>query len=478
MTSIRRALLVSIVGGLLVVLLACGLVVFLVAGSSLRRQHDEALAARARTFAALVMEEYPEGSGPASEGPLVFEYTGSLDESELGIMVRVTADDGTVIAESPGWPRDAGPGPSGQQPRTVELVPGSPARQVGVSAPASRDPEEIGPDWPAASPRRVTVEVLGRTAPVERAEAALLGALGLGGLLAAVGAGAAVWVGAGRGLAPVRRLSAALDRLGPTQLTMPLRADPTPDELRPIAEAIARLLERLRAAIERERRFTDAAAHELRTPIAELRTIGDVAERWPEPERLRRAVAEARSIAAEMEALLESLLTVARGGGEARAAGTPEPVALLPLARSVADSRLEQAAARGVSWQFEGDEAARWTAPRAAVLAIVRNLIDNAAEYTPDGGSVRVSARAKGNGTSNGAGAVFEVESGPVTLAPSDTERIFEPFWRAEQSRSDRSHRGLGLSIVAALGDALRLERRVAITPGRALRITLSSQDH
>lgn len=470
MTSLRRELLASILGGLLLVLALSGVAVFLIARSSLRAQHDRALVARARTFAALVLDEPPDPVDPDDRGGLVFEYTGPLSEADLGVLVRVAADDGKVIAQSPGWPSAADapatrPSVEGEPVLSdIELGPGTAARAVALAASAGRDPDEA----PAVSARSVVVEVIGRNAPVERAESALLAALVLGGLLAAAGTSAAVWIGVRRGLVPIRRLTSALDGLGPRQLAMPTAAGPEPEELRPITAAVEGLLGRLRAAIERERRFTDAAAHELRTPLAELRTITDVADRWPEPERLRRSVAEARSIAAEMESLLESLLAAARGG-EACASQTPEPVALLPLARAVTDGRLGDLRARGVSWVFEGDENARWTAPRGAVLAIVRNLIGNAAEYTPDGGSVRVSASA------NGAGTAFEVENGPVSLGPADTDRLFEPFWRAEASRSDRGHRGLGLAIVASLGDALRLRREAGITPERRLRITLTS---
>ncbi len=473
MTSLRRALLASILGGLVVVLALSGLVVFTAARSSLRAQHDHALVARARTFAALVLEEAPDPLEPHEPGGLAFDYVGPLGEGDLGVLLRITADDGEIIAQSPEWPA-AARGPRtrptpGSEPALagVEIGPGAAGRSVAVAAFALRDPDEVAAlGGPAVSGRAILVEVIGRDAPLRRAESAVLAALVLGGLLAAAGTTAAVWFGVRRGLAPVGRLSSALDGLGPRQLVLPSSVEPCPEELRPITSAVHRLLARLRETIERERRFTDAAAHELRTPIAELRTIADVADRWPEPERLRACAAEARSIAGEMETLLENLLAVARGG-QISERQAREPVALLPLARAVARARSD--GAHGVSWAFEGDEHARWNAPKSAVLAIVRNLIDNAAEYTPRGGSVRVAA------AKNGAGTKFEVENGPVSLAAADAARLFEPFWRADESRTDRRHRGLGLSIVASLGDGLGLRHNAVITPERRLRITLTS---
>ena len=467
MTSLRRQLLTCILAGLLAVLAVSALAVFFVARSGLRTQHDQALIARARTFAAMVVQQAADPMDPAQSSGLVFEYAGPLDEPELGVFLRITAVDGAVGALSPGWPASAGApmmnAAIAPEPilRTIRLDDGSAARVVVLGALPAHDPDEAQEE----SGRPILVEVIGRTAAVERAESALLAALLIGGVLAVTGTGAAVWLGVRRGLVPIRRLGAALDALGPGRLTLPADSSPRAGELRPIAAAVEGLLARLRSAIERERRFIDAAAHELRTPIAELRAVSDVADRWPEPERLRRAVTEARAIASEMESLLESLLMVARGGRDG-AGGACEPVALLPLARAVANGRTEPRA-RGLSWQFEGDEGASWMAPRGAVVAIVRNLIDNAGEYTPDGGSVRVCVRG------NGARASFEIENGPVILAPGDTDRLFEPFWRADKSRSQRGHRGLGLSIVAALAEANGLKRDTVITGDGRLRITL-----
>ncbi len=462
MKSLRRALFAYILGGLLLVLLLTGVAVYVVARSNLRAQLDEALVARARTFAALVVEE---------DGGLEFDYDGSIREEDAGVLVRVTTADGNPVAQSPGWPaelqRPDPMGPAAPTLRSLRLRTGEAARAVAIAVGAMLDPDD--PRAPGErSGQTIVVEVIGRTGSVRAAESAVLGALVAGSLLAAAGTAAAVWIGIRRGLGPVRRLGSELDRIDARDPALPATADTYPEELQPIIAALDELLDRLRAAMQRERRFTDAAAHELRTPIAELRTIADVAARWPDGERLRHCVIETGSIAEEMEALLETLLAAARGG-TAYAAHPAESVALLPLARAVAARELDGLHRRSVSCGFQGDENASWIGPRGAILAIVRNVVQNAAEYTADGGAVRISAMTSGTST------VFEAENGPVSLRPADVDRMFEPFWRAEESRSDRTHRGLGLSIVASLCDSLNLRRQVALTPDRALRVRLTS---
>jgi two-component system sensor histidine kinase QseC len=461
--SLRRALLAYILGGVSVVLIVSGVAVFLVARSNLRAQHDEALLSRARTLGSLVVEEH---------GVLEFEYEGPLGETDIGVLVRIRADDGTIVAQSPGWPRDYESSPptlqSGPILADVRSGPDGWARAAAVARRAAREPAASGGPAPPPSDRLIVVEVIGRTESTRRAEASVLAALVVGGLFAAAGTTVMVWFGIRRGLSPLRRLGSAVDRIDARELTMQAPG-PHAEELEPIVSALKGLLDRLRSAMERERRFTDAAAHELRTPIAELRTITDVADRWPEPQRLHRSIGDARAVVSQMEDLLESLLAAARG--ESACEERPiESVAILPLARTLSGDAVERTRPRRVSWTFEGDEGACWTGPRAAIAAIVRNLIDNAADYTPDGGTVRVAA------TTNGQGGGLEVENGPVSLEPQDVHRIFEPFWRADAARSDRRHRGLGLSIVMSLAEALRLRRDLELTPEGRLRIRFTSQ--
>jgi len=478
MKSIHRGLLVWILLCLSVVLLASGSIVYFVARSGLRGQFDRVLEQRARTFASLVIEEPPDPEEEEDdEGGLVFDYKGPLTESALGVFVRIATEDGEVLAASTDWPEQA-PGPFAEEESDEELefedVTFGPAERRGRMAVlrrlAAAESESDDDSALEVSEHTVEVAVIGDTAPIAATESALLVALGVGALVAAAGTAGALWFGIGRGLAPIGRLRSQVDGFETDGYSGSAIAGAYPEELRPIVGALHRLFGRVAAAMDRERRFTDAAAHELRTPIAELRTISEVAMRQPDGDRLLRSAQSSREIAIEMEALLEDLLAVARGGaGGLRGCGASERVALLEAVRGASKPREDDLRARGVGMEIEGDASACWTGPRGAVLAVVRNLVSNACEYTPSGGRLRITA------TSNGAGSALLVENGPVALSEADVGRMSEPFWRADESRTDRRRRGLGLAIVASFADGLGLTREIALTPERMLRIRVSS---
>lgn len=448
MRSLRRTLVIHLLLGVSVVTLLAVAGVFLVARWHFRSQFDAMLVDRARTLGALVVVD---------EDQLEFELDQSVEERTLGVRLRIADASGQVIAESPGWPA----GGEGVSDAGFSNV-GPDARRVDMVLIAGRDPDApaLGPGESSPS---IVVSVIGRLDAVRRAEAMVLGALAFGGLAILIGSGVVVWTSVGHGLRPVRELGAAVDRVDPADLRLP--PGESPEEIRPIVGAIERLLERTGEAMERERRFTDAAAHEMRTPLAELRTIVDVADRWPEPERLQRAITDARPVIDHLNELLTSLLEAARGTSSY---GDHTEVPLIPLARQLADDARRRLGAT-VQIDIAGDEQAAWHGPQAAVTAIIRNLIDNALEYTPAGGCTRVTA------TGDNGSVVLEVENGPVDLDGLIPERLFEPFWRGDGARSDRTHHGLGLAIVDALAEALDLRREASITPDGRLRISIGS---
>src|SRR5262249_9793902 len=114
-----------------------------------------------------------------------------------------------------------------------------------------------------------------------------------------------------RGLSPLARLGAQADAIGSESLATRFPVTGVPAELVPIGHRLNDLLARLDSAFERERRFTAAVTHELRTPIAELRSACDVALRWPEESRA--SLAEAHEVSIQMGRLVEALLELRRG---------------------------------------------------------------------------------------------------------------------------------------------------------------------
>lgn len=461
MRSITRALLVSILAGVAIVVLIAGAVVFAVARSALRAQLDATLSDRAHAIGLLVIDE---------DGTLEFEYDRPPTERDFGVLVRITDESGRTVTQSPGWPITQGPNappaPGVAVYRPITPGDGPAARLATLSMHATAEAPSPDAADRRLSDRLVVVEVIGRVDQLRRAELVVFASLVVGGLTAALGSSFVVWMGVRRGLAPVRELSEAVATVEPGALRLAERAEPYPEELGPIVAALEQMLARLDAAMQRERRFTDAAAHELRTPIAELRTMTDIADRWPEPDRLRRVIGEAREVVDEMEGLLASLLAVARGG-------TPddqalEHVALLPATRAAGEDAMARVRPEGgLTWTFEGDEGACWLGPRAAVTAVLRNLLDNAAAYTPAGGSVHVAV------SNSAEGVTLVLENGPVSLDAAEVESMFEPFWRGDASRTDRSHRGLGLTIVDSLTSVMGIERAVGRTDDGFLRVVL-----
>lgn len=273
--------------------------------------------------------------------------------------------------------------------------------------------------------------------------------LALLGTVLAVAGGAAlllmvpvIRLGMGRGLRPLDKLSEEVRQIRPENLHQRLETDRLPAELVPVAASLNDWLGRLEASFDRERRFSSHAAHELRTPLAELKSMAELGATWPEeatPERC----AEMVTVANELEALLEKLSLLARADA-GRQPVQKEPV---DLAASVgtALSRLEaRAGRRGLRFdtRISGDsintDPVLWG-------TILQNLLGNAVSHAPEGSEIRVEVSPERLSVSNPA----------PELEPEDLERLFERFWRKDESHSGYGHSGLGMSIVKACAGLL-----------------------
>lgn len=264
-----------------------------------------------------------------------------------------------------------------------------------------------------------------------------------------------IWLAVRRGLEPLDRLASTLAHRPATDLSA-LDAIETATELRPMIAALNGLFRRVDVARERERSFTAFAAHELKTPLAGLKTQAQIAQIAPDDETRSRALAQITGGVDRTDRMVRQLLDMTAAENPIEASDTPEQDGARVL-RDVAEGLAGLAQAQGVTLDLAADPGL-WRTAQAALLApALRNLLENAIIASPRGG--RVEARLE---RTSGRVRFVVLDRGPGIPAP-DRPRVTERFWRGAASPSGQGS-GLGLAIVTAamerMGGELRLSPR------------------
>jgi len=272
----------------------------------------------------------------------------------------------------------------------------------------------------------------------------------------------ACWLLTGRILKPLRRTAASIAAKTPSDLTL-VATEGQPREVLPIVGALNGVLGRLESALQAERRFTADAAHELRTPLAGLHMHVQLLGR--QHPALAAPFARLRQDIARVTALVDSLLTLARLDPLAREQLAREPVALQPLCERVLAQHAPQAAQRGIALALHC--ALPTVAADPQLLEIVlRNLVDNALRYSPDGSRIEIAAHHVA-----GRDRIVVRDDGPGVDAASRA-RLTERFFRVLGQGQTGS--GLGLSIVQRIADLHGIDLAFgAGIEGRGLGVTL-----
>lgn len=247
-------------------------------------------------------------------------------------------------------------------------------------------------------------------------------------------------------LRPMTRLAADLDTRVADDLT-PLSLARTPSELHPFIASINGLLARLRLMMDQQRRFIADAAHELRTPVTALSLQAENLDSVELPRTARERVAALKQGMQRTKHLLEQLLALARHEAAGGTRAPMPPVALDRAAKEVVADLLPLALDRGIDLGFGLVEPLTVRGEPVMLAALIRNLLDNALRYTPQGGRVDVGIYRENEA------AILQIEDTGPGIAATDMARIFEPFFRG--SRPEGEGTGLGLSIVKRIVDGL-----------------------
>lgn len=276
-----------------------------------------------------------------------------------------------------------------------------------------------------------------------------------------------VWYALTRGIRPLAQLQQRIRGRDSGDLS-PIPEGDVPDEVAPLVRAINDLLDRLGRSMAAQRHFLADAAHQLKTPLAGLRTQAELAAREidsgrGDPASMRHSLRQIAVSSQRAAHMVNQLLAMARAEDTGQVLRR-QPLNLAAVTRAVVRDFVPRAMERGLDLGYEGPDSAE-SSPATQVLGepvllgeLVRNLVDNALQYTPAGGTVtaRVAADALG-------GVVLQVEDTGPGIAPAERELVFQAFYRALGTQVDGS--GLGLAIVMEV--VLRHDAQITVSDAR-----------
>lgn len=250
----------------------------------------------------------------------------------------------------------------------------------------------------------------------------------------------AVWHGVSRGLAPLANLRHEIERRSHRDLSA-LPEDQAPQEVQPLIRAMNDLLQRLASSIAAQQRFIADAAHQLRTPLAGLKTQTELAMRRTKNGDVDETLRQMRIATEQTTRLVNQLLALARAEPGAQRALAMEALDLDALVQGVTTDWVPRALERGIDLGYDPPAApVRISGNGLLLRELLSNLLDNAIRYTHQGGQVTVSL------TSQAGRVAVAVEDDGPGISESDRERVFERFYRVLGTGVDGC--GLGLAIV------------------------------
>lgn len=438
--SLQQRLLTRTLGAVLIVWVATAAFVWFEA----RHEVDELLDAHlAQSAALLVMQQNmtPEDDEPLHDVPTLHKYANR-------VAYQVFDDDVLVMYSS-----NVGHKPLSEHTQGFETITREDGKSWRVFAAVGRDPDA----------RIYVAERIDSRDEILRA--VLMGflpplAIALPLLLMGL------WWNVRLGFLPLQRLREVLLQRD-TQTLAPVTLPETPQEVQPMMDALNDLLQRLALRMETERRFTADAAHELRTPIAAIRTQAQVALGSKTDDSVRQQALQDTLLGCDRASrVVEQLLTLARVEGPQDV--TSELFRLDQLVQQILADLTPEALRRSQTLELLAPESLQVKGQSTLWHILLRNLMDNALRYSPDGAVVRIQTQRLKTGQVQ----VTVQDSGPG-LSPEDTARLGERFFRVLGTTTTGS--GLGWSIVRHIATLQHIDVQVGKSADLGgLQVTLS----
>ncbi|GAC1449922.1 MAG: ATP-binding protein [Ktedonobacterales bacterium] len=382
-------------------------------------------------------EHADTAGGPASDGGATGGPNITQPDVRFGTLVRVLDAHGHLVYTSPGFRALLPPAASVTEALHGRAWRGTIGARNGqavrlYSAPLSDNGRVYG-----------VVQVGEPLAAVEETlRSAALGLLVLAPFMLLLGVLGSYWL-ARRAFRPVVRLTRTARAIEAEDLHRRVPVPPARDEVRDLALTLNDMIERLEHAFEQQRRFVADASHELRTPVAAILALADVALEEPGAGRdVSQAMRDVQAMANRLGQLLNALLTLARAD-EGALPLQLDPVRLDLLAKDAAAVIDPLAVQRAIRLDVQTSTPVTVIGDEERLIQVLLNLLNNALQYTPAGGTVQLAV-ALHNGSAR-----LTVRDTGSGIAAEHLPHLFERFYRADPARTRAlGGSGLGLSIV------------------------------
>lgn len=272
----------------------------------------------------------------------------------------------------------------------------------------------------------------------------------------------------GNGLTPLSSLANQVGGIDESKLDLRLsHVGEQSTEIAPIEEQVNRLLCRLQSAFEREKRFSANVAHELRTPLSELRTLSEVGKMVPENRNeIVEFFEDVSEISEQMEKVVVILLELTRSDAGLLKVDS-EDIELSNYCdqvwkHSINGERRKKTLVKNIA------EDLVINTDRGKLGLILANLYSNAISYSPENADIKIDARIVNDSV------LLEVRNAAVDLKPEDILHMTDRFWRKQRTGGELGHSGLGLSLVEALVKILNLKLNLQLDQQKIFHVTIS----
>lgn len=467
MRSLKSRLLLGVGLSSTLVLIASGVVLYLLIRGALVSEFDRSLLESARTLAALVENEDGRIHSEMAEREMPqFARRDRPDYYEIwqadGTMLeqsdRLKDDDLPRLAQRVKEPRfEFVTLPDGRPGRIVALtfVPKPEISDEASDANATPDSDLADHETAPLLSLAIARDTIDLDRSIARVQWTLVAVLSAAVLVALLTASLIVHIG----LKPLRKSATQIEKIDGASLSTRFDAASAPVEVRSVVERLNGLLDRLGEAFQREQAFSSNVAHELRTPLAGLRSTMEVALFKPrQPADYEHALSECLTICKETESLTENLLVLARlDAGECQS--QKEAVALNTLLRRAWSALATRAESRGLDVVWQLDTETQLNTDPALLSLILRNLFDNAVSYAEINGKLNIGVRVEQ------CQVAISIKNTASGLSADLSQHVFDRFWRGDAARAATGrHAGLGLSLCQEATRAIGGELNISTT--------------